>query len=271
MMPTSHFESTTSASLTAKYQFLTDNLISLSPEESHYRDAIEKEILTRLLTGETTLDCGSPSDHRVGRTPINASTSPEDLMRELQYWIAGGLSGFGSSDLACEVRRRIGIGTIFDGPADEPEDGEADDLHCTGVQGVQTAMDDFFQHGHDPKDDEEFTNEPPLDSDREPDEFSGSPKPLFDKERIDWIDEGPHHCSGDCGGHDDVDDDDDDDPGTFDGKLNLMLRSALNSQNAERVSQTPDYVLANFLSDCLAAFDRAAIDRDDQLIDDLKK
>lgn len=43
------------------------------------------------------------------------------------------------------------------------------------------------------------------------------------------------------------------------------LESLLNSQNMENGSQTPDYVLAQYLTDCLCAFDTATKSRDKHL------
>lgn len=39
--------------------------------------------------------------------------------------------------------------------------------------------------------------------------------------------------------------------------LRKTLEVALNVYNAESASNTPDYILAQYLTDCLAAFDKA--------------
>jgi hypothetical protein len=40
--------------------------------------------------------------------------------------------------------------------------------------------------------------------------------------------------------------------------LRSKIESAINSCSAENVSNTPDFILAEFLTDCLAAFDKAS-------------
>jgi hypothetical protein len=40
------------------------------------------------------------------------------------------------------------------------------------------------------------------------------------------------------------------------------LRQTLNTHTAEGGSNTPDFILAEYLLDCLAAFDRATLARD---------
>lgn len=40
-------------------------------------------------------------------------------------------------------------------------------------------------------------------------------------------------------------------------KLRKQIETAINSVSAENGSNTPDFILAEFLSDCLSAFDRA--------------
>lgn len=44
--------------------------------------------------------------------------------------------------------------------------------------------------------------------------------------------------------------------------LGNEIRSVLNRHSAENVSNTPDYVLASFLMDCLTAFEAAVVTRD---------
>jgi hypothetical protein len=44
--------------------------------------------------------------------------------------------------------------------------------------------------------------------------------------------------------------------------LRREIEAAINRHSAENVSNTPDYVLAEYLVDCLAAFDRATTERD---------
>ena len=40
--------------------------------------------------------------------------------------------------------------------------------------------------------------------------------------------------------------------------LRKKIESAINRNSAENGSNTPDFILAEFLTDCLAAFDKAA-------------
>lgn len=46
--------------------------------------------------------------------------------------------------------------------------------------------------------------------------------------------------------------------------MSLMerIREVINCECAERNSNTPDYILAEYLLDCLAAFDKATMARD---------
>lgn len=44
-------------------------------------------------------------------------------------------------------------------------------------------------------------------------------------------------------------------------ELRERIRQALNCVSAENGSDTPDFVLAEYLEDCLAAFDRATVNR----------
>jgi hypothetical protein len=44
--------------------------------------------------------------------------------------------------------------------------------------------------------------------------------------------------------------------------LRVRIEQELNRASAENASNTPDFVLAEFLTDCLAAFDRATTARD---------
>lgn len=45
--------------------------------------------------------------------------------------------------------------------------------------------------------------------------------------------------------------------------LQSDIESAINRASAENPSGTPDFILAEFLTDCLAAFDKATIHRGD--------
>ena len=45
-------------------------------------------------------------------------------------------------------------------------------------------------------------------------------------------------------------------------KLRKEIEAAINRTSAEGGSDTPDFILAEFLTDCLAAFDKAARARD---------
>lgn len=40
------------------------------------------------------------------------------------------------------------------------------------------------------------------------------------------------------------------------------IREAINKASAEKGSDTPDFILAKYLTECLAAFDRASVSRD---------
>lgn len=42
-------------------------------------------------------------------------------------------------------------------------------------------------------------------------------------------------------------------------ELRKEIETAINKCSAENESNTPDFILAEFLTDCLAAFDKAAI------------
>ena len=44
--------------------------------------------------------------------------------------------------------------------------------------------------------------------------------------------------------------------------LRLAIEQAINRYSAENGSNTPDYILAQFLLQCLAAFDAATVERD---------
>lgn len=44
--------------------------------------------------------------------------------------------------------------------------------------------------------------------------------------------------------------------------LRETIEHAINCNNAENGSNTPDFMLAEFLTDCLAAFDRAVVARE---------
>ena len=48
-----------------------------------------------------------------------------------------------------------------------------------------------------------------------------------------------------------------------DTQFHSKLESLLNSESMENGSNTPDFMLANYLMDCLKAFDRAVRTRDD--------
>ena len=48
-----------------------------------------------------------------------------------------------------------------------------------------------------------------------------------------------------------------------DPKLRLEIEEAINRHSAENGSDTPDFILAEFLIDCLLAFDRATRARTD--------
>lgn len=50
-----------------------------------------------------------------------------------------------------------------------------------------------------------------------------------------------------------------------DGSFRYQLRGLLNSHCRENMSGTPDYILADFLHSCLAAFDIATNKRDKHL------
>ncbi len=43
--------------------------------------------------------------------------------------------------------------------------------------------------------------------------------------------------------------------------LRRKIEQAINSESAENGSATPDFILAEYLTDCLAAFDKAVIAR----------
>lgn len=45
--------------------------------------------------------------------------------------------------------------------------------------------------------------------------------------------------------------------------LRTEIEQAINRCNAEATSNTPDFILAQYLMDCLAAFDKAVSARDD--------
>jgi hypothetical protein len=47
-----------------------------------------------------------------------------------------------------------------------------------------------------------------------------------------------------------------------DNQLRQKLESLLNEHSRENVSDTPDFVLAEYLTDCLAAFDKAVRERE---------
>lgn len=49
----------------------------------------------------------------------------------------------------------------------------------------------------------------------------------------------------------------------FQGEFRAKLERLINAENAEARSNTPDFVLAEYLHDCLGAFDRATKARDD--------
>jgi hypothetical protein len=44
--------------------------------------------------------------------------------------------------------------------------------------------------------------------------------------------------------------------------LKDKIAEAINSVSAEKGSDTPDFILAEYLTDCLSAFDRATVARD---------
>lgn len=46
------------------------------------------------------------------------------------------------------------------------------------------------------------------------------------------------------------------------GDLRKQIEKAINSECAENGSDTPDFILAEFLTDCLAAFDKALVVRE---------
>ena len=43
--------------------------------------------------------------------------------------------------------------------------------------------------------------------------------------------------------------------------LRKKIESAINSTSAENISDTPDFILAEYLTDCLAAYDKAVVAR----------
>lgn len=45
--------------------------------------------------------------------------------------------------------------------------------------------------------------------------------------------------------------------------LRKQIETAINSTSSENGSNTPDYILAEYLTDCLAAFDKATLQRDE--------
>lgn len=45
-------------------------------------------------------------------------------------------------------------------------------------------------------------------------------------------------------------------------QLRKDIENAINRNSAENGSNTPDFILAEFLTDCLAAFDRASVARE---------
>lgn len=44
--------------------------------------------------------------------------------------------------------------------------------------------------------------------------------------------------------------------------LRKQIETAINSESAENGSDTPDFILAEFLTDCLASFDKALAARE---------
>lgn len=44
-------------------------------------------------------------------------------------------------------------------------------------------------------------------------------------------------------------------------RLRKAIEAAINSNSAEKGSNTPDFILAEFLTDCLAAYDKAVLRR----------
>ena len=52
--------------------------------------------------------------------------------------------------------------------------------------------------------------------------------------------------------------------------LRKEIESAINRNSAENGSDTPDFILAEYLTECLAAFDKACNRRKDWLRDNLK-
>ena len=55
---------------------------------------------------------------------------------------------------------------------------------------------------------------------------------------------------------------DDDVEGTTMSDFREELRSLINRQSRENISDTPDFILAKYLNECLAAFDSAVIARE---------
>ena len=45
-------------------------------------------------------------------------------------------------------------------------------------------------------------------------------------------------------------------------ELRRKIEQAINSTSSENGSNTPDFILAEYLTDCLAAFDKATINRE---------
>ncbi|MDP2270899.1 MAG: hypothetical protein Q8K32_09225 [Archangium sp.] len=46
-------------------------------------------------------------------------------------------------------------------------------------------------------------------------------------------------------------------------RLRKTIEAAINANSAENGSNTPDFILAEYLTDCLAAFDKAVVRRGD--------
>lgn len=50
---------------------------------------------------------------------------------------------------------------------------------------------------------------------------------------------------------------------TKQGRLRKDIEQAINKHNIENGSDTPDFILAEYLTDCLLAFDKATVRREE--------
>jgi len=50
---------------------------------------------------------------------------------------------------------------------------------------------------------------------------------------------------------------------TQDSKLRKEIEQAINKNSCENGSDTPDFILAEYLTDCLKAFDKAVVRREE--------